>query len=63
MVEFIQMRGRKNSEQNITEIAGDRSFVYLIMLIKLVLNKSNIVCIGVLSLLIVKKNSLDIFQW
>ena len=42
-------------------IAEGRSFVYLVMFIKLVFRQSNIVCIGILSPLIVKTNRLAIF--
>ena len=55
--------GAEASEQNRTEIAESRSFAYLIMFIKLVSSQSNFVCIGILSLLIVKTNSIAIFQW
>ena len=48
------------SEQNRTEIAEGRSFVYLVMFIKLVFRQSNIACTGILYL-IVKTNSLAIF--
>ena len=61
MVEFIKIARRKNSEQenqNRTEIAESRSFVFLVIMRKLVLRQSNIACIGVLSLLIVKTDSL-----
>ena len=49
------------SEQKRTDIAEGRSFVYLVLFIKLVFRQSNIVCTGILSLLIVKTNSLAIF--
>ena len=61
MAEFIKMTSRKNSEQenqNRTETDEGRSFVYLVMFIKLVFRQSNITCTGILSLLIVKTNSL-----
>ena len=45
MVEFIKMKCRKlgigEEEQNRTEIAGGRSFVYLVMFIKLIFRQSN----------------------
>ena len=60
------MTSRKNSEkknQNRTEIAEGRNFVYLDMFIKLVFRENNIACMRILPLLIVKTNSLAIFQW
>ena len=54
------MARRKNTEQenqNRTEqLLEGRSFVYLVMFIKLVFRQSNTVFIGILSLLIVKTN-------
>ena len=67
MVEFIKITCRKKSEQENqnrteqTETAEGRSFVYLVTFIKLNFRQSNIVCIGILSFLIVKTNSLAIF--
>ena len=49
------------SEKNRTEIDEGRSFVYLVMFIKLIFRQSNIVCIGTLYLMILKTNSLAIF--
>ena len=51
----------EEQEQNRTEIAEGRSIAYLIMFIKLDFRQCNIVCIGILSLLIVKANSLAMF--
>ena len=48
-------------EQNRTDFGKGRSFAYLLLFIKLVDRQSNVVCIGILSLLIVKTNSLAIF--
>ena len=53
-------RKKRGQENHIKiEIAAGRSFVYLVMFIKLnnVFRQSNIVSIGILSLLIVKTNS------
>ena len=47
------------SEQNRTEIAEGRSFVYLVIFIKLV-SRQSIVCIGILFLLVVKTTSLAV---
>lgn len=44
-----------------TEIAEVRSFIYLVMLLKLVFRQGNNVYMGILSLLLVKKNSLAMF--
>ena len=49
------------SKQNRKEITEGRSFVYLVMFIKMVFRQSNIAFIGILSLLIVKTNSLAMF--
>ena len=49
------------SEVNRTEIAEVRSFIYLVMLLKLVFRQGNNVYMGILSLLLVKKNSLAMF--
>ena len=61
MVEFIKMTCRKKREQGNQNRTEGRSFVYLDMFIKLVFRQRNIVCIGILSLPIVKTNSLAIF--
>ena len=72
MEEFIKMTGRKTQsriirteqnrpEQNRTEIAEVRDLFHLIMFIKLVFGHDNIVCSGILFLLIVKTNSFAIF--
>ena len=67
MVELTTMMCRKRrtgeSEQNRTENAEGRSFFYLVMLTKSGFRQSNIVCIGILSLLIVKANDLAFFKW
>ena len=66
MVELTAMMYRKlrtgESEQNRTENAEGR-FFYLVMLTKPGFRQSNIVCIGILSLLIVKANDLAFFKW
>ena len=49
-------------EQNRKYITKGRSFVYLVMLIKLIFRQSNIFYIRILSLLIVKTNTLAIFS-
>lgn len=49
------------SEVKRTEIAEVRSFIYLVMLLKLVFRQGNNVYMGILSLLLVKKNSLAMF--
>lgn len=49
------------SEVKRTEIAEVRSFIYLVMLLKLVFRQGNNVYMGILSLLSVKKNSLAMF--
>lgn len=49
------------SEVKRTEIAEVRTFIYLVMLLKLVFRQGNNVYMGILSLLLVKKNSLAMF--
>ena len=49
-------------EQNRKNITKGRSFVYLVMLIKLIFRQSIIVYIRILSLLIVKTNNFAIFS-
>lgn len=49
------------SEVKRTEIAEVRSFICLVMLLKLVFRQGNNVYMGILSLLLVKKNSLAMF--
>lgn len=49
------------SEVKRTEIAEVGSFIYLVMLLKLVFRQGNNVYMGILSLLLVKKNSLAMF--
>ena len=44
----------EQDNQSKPEIAEGRNFVYLVMFIKLVFGQINIVCFGILSLLIVK---------
>lgn len=51
----------RESEVKRTEIAEVRSFIYLVMLLKLVFRQGNNVYMGILSLLLVKKNSLAMF--
>ena len=51
------------SEVKRTEIAEVRSSIYLVMLLKLVFRQGNNVYMGILSLLLVKKNSLAMFYW
>ena len=65
MVEFIKMTCRKYSEQenqNRTEqkLLKVEALFYLVKFLKLVFRQSNIVCTGILYL-IVKTNSLAIF--
>ena len=43
-----------------TKIAEGRSFVFFVMFVNLVFRQSNIVLIGLLSLLVMKTNSLTI---
>ena len=49
------------SEVKRKEIAEVRTFIYLVMLLKLVFRQGNNVYMGILSLLLVKKNSLAMF--
>ena len=49
------------SEVKRKEIAEVRTFIYLVMLLKLVFRQGNNVYMGILSLLSVKKNSLAMF--
>ena len=61
MIEFIKMTCRKNSEQKNQNRTKNKMLQVGVMLIKLVFRQSNIVCIGILSLLIVKTNNLANF--
>ena len=58
---LTQHKTAEHENQNRTEISEGRSLVYLVVFVKLVLRQGNIVCLAVLSLLIVKTNSLVIF--
>ena len=46
---------------NRTQIAEGRGFAFLVIFVKLDFRHSNFICIAILSLLIVKTNSLAIF--
>ena len=59
---LIKMTCRGKSEQSRTEIAKRRSFIYLVMFVKLMFRPSNIVFIGISSLMIARTNNLAIFS-
>ena len=61
LVTMIKLTCIKGREKNKTKIAKGRSLVYLVMFIKLVFGQNNIVCIGTLSILMVKIKHLSMF--